>query len=121
MQLHSSAMDIKRIIFIFVIFASVYGCMTIRNYGESVFLNLQSVSNRMISVIMFGEDEILIEQIEAYEEEINEECSALQQIGYRRVMGDPVSDELKYEAALSLDGCNEVVDQADQFLKRNGL
>lgn len=115
-------MNIKRVIFIFVIFASVYGCASIRDYGESVFLNLQSVSNRMISVIMFeDENKMLIEQIEAHEEKINEECSALQQIGYRRVMGDPVSDELKYEAAMILHECNEAVDQADQFLKENGL
>jgi len=114
-------MDIKRILFIFVIFASVYGCATIRNYGKSVFLNLQSVSNRMISVIMFEEDKVLVEQIEEHEEKINAECSALQQIGYRRMMDEPVSDSLKYEAAVSLNECNEVVDQADQFLKENGL
>jgi len=115
-------MDIKRIIFISVIFASVYGCQTIRDYGESVFLNLQSVSNRMISVIMFeDENKVLIEQIEAHEEKINEECSALQQIGYRRMMNEPVSDNLKYEAAASLNECNEVIIQVDQFLKENGL
>ena len=114
-------MNIKRIIFISIIFASVYGCATIRNYGESVFLNLQSVSNRMISVIMFEEDEVLVEQIEAHEEKINAECSALQQIGYRRMMNEPVSDNLKYEAATSLNECNEVVIEADQFLKENGL
>lgn len=115
-------MNIKRAIFISVILASVYGCMSIRDYGESVFLNLQSVSNRMISVIMFeDENKVLIEQIEAHEEKINEECSALQQIGYRRVMGDPVNNELKYEAAASLNKCNEVVIKADQFLKENGL
>lgn len=111
----------KRIIFIFVIFVSVYGCASIRNYGESVFSNLQSVSNRIISVIMFEEDEELIEQLEAHEEKINEKCSALQQIGYRRMMGEPVSSDLEYEAGTSLNECNKVVIQTDQFLKANGL
>lgn len=116
-------MNIKRVIFIFVIFASVYGCASIRDYGKSVFLNLQLVSNKIISVMIFEEEEneALIEQLEAYEEKINEECSALQQIGYRRMMGEPVSSNLEYEAGISLDECNEVVIQADQFLKANGL
>ncbi len=115
-------MGIKRVVFIFVIFASVYGCMSIRDYGKSVFLNLQLVSNKIVSVMMFEEeDEALIEQLEAYEEKINEECSALQQIGYRRMMGEPVSSDLEYEAGISLQKCNEVVIQADQFLKANGL
>ena len=113
-------MDIKRIIFIFVILTSVFGCA---NYGKGVFLNLQQVSNKIVSIMMFEEeeDETLIEQLEAHEEKINEECSALQQIGYRRMMGEPVSSDLEYEAGTSLDECNEVVIQADQFLKANGL
>lgn len=115
-------MGIKRVVFIFVIFASVYGCTSIQDYGESVFLNLQSVSNKIVSVMMFEEeDEALIEQLEAREEKINEECSALQKIGYRRMMSEPVSSELEYEAGISLQKCNEVVIQVDQFLKANGL
>ena len=115
-------MDIKRIFFIFIMLVSVSGCAGIRDYGESVFLNLQLVSNKIVSIMIFEEkDEALIEQLEAHEEKINEECSALQKIGYRRMMSEPVSSDLKYEAATSLDECNDVVIQADQFLKANGL
>lgn len=116
-------MGIKRVAFIFVIFASVYGCASIQDYGKSVFLNLQLVSNKIVSVMMFEEkeNEALIEQLEVYEEKINEECSALQQIGYRRMMNEPISSDLEYEAGISLQKCNEVVIQTDQFLKANGL
>lgn len=115
-------MDIKRAVFIFAIFASVYGCAITREYAESVFLNLQLVSTKIVGVMMFDEEnEELIVQLEAYEEKINEKCSALQQIGYRRMMSEPVSGALEYEAGTSLQECNEVVIQTDQFLKANGL
>lgn len=110
----------KYIFVIFIVF--IYGCASIRDYGESVFSNLHSVSNRIVDVLFFEEEnEILIEQLEAREEQINEECSALQKIGYRRMMGEPVSDELKFEAATNLDNCNEVIIQTDEFLRENGL
>lgn len=113
---------IKKTFFIFVILTSVYGCASTREYAESVFLNLQSVSNRIVGFMIFEEEnEVLIEQLEAQEEQINTECYALQQIGYRRMMGEPVSSDLEYEAAMNLKECNEVVIQADQFLKENGL
>jgi len=113
---------IKKTFFIFVILTSVYGCASTREYAKSVFLNLQLVSTKIFSVMMFDkENEELIVQLEAHEEQINMECSALQQSGYRRMMGDPVSSDLEYEAAISLQECNKVVLQADQFLKKNGL
>ena len=37
------------------------------------------------------------------------------------MMGEPVSSDLEYEVGISLQKCNEVVIQADQFLKANGL
>lgn len=115
-------MNIQKTLFIFVILASVYGCAGTREYAESVFLNLQSVSNRIIGVMIFEEEnEVLVEQLEIQEEQINTECYALQQIGYRRMMGEPVSGDLEYEAAMNLEECNKVVIQADQFLKENGL
>lgn len=112
---------IKKTFFIFVILTSVYGCASTREYAESVFLNLQSVSNRIIGFIIEEENEVLIEQLEAQEEQINTECYALQQIRYRRMMDEPVSSDLEYEAAINLQECNKVVLQADQFLKENGL
>lgn len=115
-------MDIKKIIFVFVIFAFIYGCANMQDSGERVFLNLQSVSSRIIIILTFEkEDEDLIKQLEVFEEQINTECSAIQQIGYRRLMGDPVSVELKYKAATSLQTCNKKVIQVDQFLKERGL
>lgn len=114
---------IKKTFFIFVILTSVYGCAGTREYAESVFLNLQLVSNKIVSIMLFEEEEneALIKRLEAHEEQINTECSALQQIAYRRMMSEPVSSDLEYEAGTSLQECDEVVIQADQFLKENGL
>ncbi len=115
-------MNIKRAIFISVILASAYGCAGIRDYGESVFSNLQLVSNKIVSIMLFEEEnEAFTKQLEAHEEQINIECSALQQIAYRRMMREPVSSELEYEAGTILQECNEVVIRTNQFLKENGL
>lgn len=113
---------IKKTFFMFVILTSVYGCIGTREYAESIFLNLQSVSNRIVGFMIFEEEnEVLIEQLEVQEEQINTECYALQQIRYRRMMGEPVSSDLEYEAAMNLEECDKVIIQADQFLKENGL
>ncbi len=116
-------MGIKKSISIIILVTAVgiISCTNIRDYGKSVFVNLQAVSTRIINIVIFEEEDTeLIEQLEAYEDRINDECYALQQIGYKRMMGDPVSSELEYEAGMNLQECDEVVTQAQQFLTKNG-
>lgn len=117
-------MGMKKIISIVIILVmsiGIYSCTNMRTYGKSVFVNLQTVSAKIINIVMFEEEDIkLIEQLEVYEEKINNECYALQQIGYQRMMGEPVSSQLEYEAGISLQECDKAVTETQRFLTKNG-